>query len=49
MQIGRIVDILGAIVAVAGITVVVSSPNTSTDIKAFGGAFSGSLKAAMGH
>lgn len=49
MQFGRIVDILGAIVAVAGITVVVSSPNTSSDIKAFGGAFSGSLKAAMGH
>ncbi len=49
MQVGRIADILGAIVVVAGITVVVSSPNFAGDIKAFGSAFSGSLSAAMGH
>jgi len=48
MQIGRIADIIGAIVVVAGITVVVSSKNTAEDIKAFGSAFSGSLSAAMG-
>ena len=48
MQIGRIADIAMAIVAVAGITVVVSSANTAGDIKAFGSAFSGSLSAAMG-
>lgn len=48
MQFGRIADIIGAIVVVAGITVVVSSKNTAEDIKAFGGAFSGSLSAAMG-
>ena len=48
MQIGRIADIAMAIVSVAAITVIVSSPNTASDIKAFGGAFSGSLSAAMG-
>jgi hypothetical protein len=48
MAIGRLFDILAAIVVVAGITVVVSSPNTSQDIKSFGSAFSGSLSAAMG-
>ncbi len=49
MELGKVFSILSAIVVVAGITVVVSSPNTSADIKAFGGAFSGSLQAAMGH
>lgn len=49
MQFGRIFDILGAIVAVAGVTVVVTSPQLSGDLAAFGGAFSSSLKAAMGH
>jgi hypothetical protein len=48
MQVGRIADIIGMIVVVAGITVVVSSKNTAADIKAFGSAFSGSLSAAMG-
>jgi len=48
MVVGRIVDIIAAIVAVAGLTVAVSSPNTATLIKSFGSAFSGSLQAAMG-
>lgn len=48
MVVGRIVDVIAAIVAVAGVTVAVSSPNTAGIIKAFGGAFSGSLSAAMG-
>lgn len=48
MALGRFFDIAGAIVVVAGITVLVSSSNTSADIKAFGSAFSGSLSAAMG-
>lgn len=48
MVLGRIVDIIAAIVAVAGVTVAVSSTQTANIISAFGGAFSGSLKAAMG-
>lgn len=48
MPLGRIFDIGMAIVAVAGVTVAVTSPNTANVIKAFGGAFSGSLSAAMG-
>ena len=49
MSVGRIFDIFAAIVGVAAVTVVVSSPNTAAIITAWGGAFSGSLKAAMGH
>lgn len=49
MQFGRIFDILGAIVGVAMATVIVGNPNSANTIKAFGGAFSGSLKAAMGN
>lgn len=49
MQFGRIFDILAAIVGVAGATVIVGNPNSANTIKAFGGAFASSLKAAMGH
>lgn len=48
MQFGRIFDILGAIVGVATATVIVGNPNSASTIKAFGGAFSSSLRAAMG-
>ncbi len=48
MPLGRVFDIAAAIVTVALVTVLVTSPNTSDVIKAFGGAFSGSLKASMG-
>jgi hypothetical protein len=48
MNIGRIFDIFMAIVGVGMATVIVSSKNTSTIIKAWGDAFSGSLSAAMG-
>lgn len=48
MQLGRIFDIAIAIVVVAGVTVAVTSPNTSSVIKAFGSSFSNSLSAAMG-
>jgi uncharacterized membrane protein len=48
MQFGRIFDIAAAIVTVALVTVIVSSPNTSSVITAFGNSFSNSLKAAMG-
>lgn len=48
MNIARVVDIAMGIIAVAGVTVVVTSTNSADIIKAFGGAFSGSLSAAMG-
>lgn len=48
MQWGKIFDIGMAIVAVAGATVAVSSPNTASIIKSFGDSFANSLKAAMG-
>lgn len=49
MQLGRIFDILAAIVGVATATVIVGNPHSADTIKAFGGAFSGSLRAAMGN
>lgn len=45
---GQIVDVLMAIVSVAGTTVIVTSPQLAGIITAFGNAFSASLKAAMG-
>ena len=48
MSMGRIFDILSAIVGVALAFVVVSSKNTAAIIKAWGDAFTGSLKAATG-
>jgi hypothetical protein len=48
MQLGRIVDIFAAIVAVGMAFVIVSSPNTASIITAWGQAFSSSLSAAMG-
>lgn len=49
MDIAKVIGIFTAIVAVAGVFVVVSSPNTAKIIQAWGSAFSGSLRAAMGH
>jgi len=49
MQLGRVFDIFAAIVGVGATFVVVSSPNTANIIKAWGNAFSGSLRAGMGH
>lgn len=48
MQVGRIFDILFAIVVVSGITVLVGSPNTQGVVTAFGSSFSNSLKSAEG-
>lgn len=48
MQVGRIIDIFMAIVAVAGAMVVVTSKYTAGIISAFGNAFTGGLKAATG-
>lgn len=49
MGIGEILGVFTAIVGVAMAFVVVSSPNTASIIQAWGSAFSGSLRAAMGH
>lgn len=48
MAIGQIVGVFTAIVGVAMAFVVVSSPNTSAIITAWGNAFSGGLRAAEG-
>jgi hypothetical protein len=48
MALGRIIDIFAAIVSVALVTVIVTSPNTSAIIDAWGKSFSSSLSAAMG-
>jgi len=44
----RIANIAASIVAVAGLTVLVTNSNTARIIGAAGDAFSGSLRAAMG-
>lgn len=44
----RIVDIFIALVGVAGAMVVFTSPETAPIIKAFGGAFADSTRAATG-
>lgn len=48
MALGKLIDIFGAIVTVAMVTVLVTSGNTAGIITAFGNTFSGSLRAAMG-
>jgi len=42
-------NVLGAIITVALVTTIVSNKNSAAVIKSFGDAFSGSIKAAMGH
>lgn len=48
MSVGKIFDVFTAIVSVAMAFVLVSSPNTAGIITAWGNAFSGSVKAAIG-
>lgn len=48
MQVNTIFGLLGAIVTVALVTTIVASENTAPVIKAFGGSFSDSLRAAQG-
>jgi hypothetical protein len=48
MNLDRVFNILGLIVVVALVTTLVAHKNTSDVVKAFGSAFSGSLRAAMG-
>jgi hypothetical protein len=49
MALGRFFDIFASIVTVALAFVVVSSTQTANIINAWGQAFSGGLRAAMGH
>lgn len=48
MTFARVIDIFVALVTVAGVMVVVTSPETANIITAFGGAFSESTRAATG-
>jgi len=48
MNADKLFNILGAIVTVALVTTVVSRTSSATVIRAFGEAFSGSLRAAQG-
>lgn len=48
MNLDKAFSILGAIVTLATVTVVVSNSESAQVIRAFGDAFSGSLRAAMG-
>lgn len=43
-----LMNVLGGIVTVALVTTIVTSEQTAAIIRAFGAAFSGSLRAAMG-
>lgn len=48
MNLDKGFNILASIVAVALVTTVVSRPQSAAIIRAFGDAFSGSIRAAMG-
>lgn len=45
---GRFFEIFAGIITVATVAVIVQSPNSGPLVKAWGDAFSGSLRAAMG-
>lgn len=46
MNLDRVFNVLGAIVSVAMVAVIVSSPRTGDVIRSFGSAFSGAISAA---
>lgn len=48
MSIDRIANVAAAIVGVAMVTTLVSSPNTARVVSAVGNTFIGSIRAAMG-
>lgn len=48
MNFDKVASILGAIVVVALITTIVSHENSAKVVTAFGSAFAGSIRAAMG-
>lgn len=48
MNADKAISVAGAIVTVALVTTIVAHPTSAQVIKAFGDAFSGSIRAAMG-
>lgn len=48
MNLDKLFNLLGSIVTVAIITTIVTNRNSAEVIRAFGGAFSGSIRAAQG-
>lgn len=48
MTTNTIINVMGAIVTVALVTTIVAHPESGNVIRAFGDAFSGSIKAALG-
>lgn len=49
MTFRTILDVAGAMVVVAGVTTVVSHPESASIITSLGSAFTGGLRAAQGH
>jgi hypothetical protein len=49
VQTNTIINVLGAIVTVALVTTVVANANSANVINSLGNAFSGSIRASMGH
>lgn len=49
MKTSNLFDVMGGIVLVALVTTIVTSRNTAKQITAAGGAFAGSLQAALGN
>jgi hypothetical protein len=45
----RLFNVMGAIVTVALVTTIVSRPTSASVINAMGGAFAGSIRAALGN
>ena len=48
VNLDRVFTVAGAIVTLATVTTIVSNSNSAAVIRAFGDAFSGSIRAAMG-
>ena len=46
MKVNTIVDIFGAILTIALISVILTKPNTASDINAVGGQFTGAIRQA---
>lgn len=46
MHVNDIFDIFGAILLIALVAVILTKPNTASDVNAAGGAFTGALKVA---
>lgn len=45
----RLFNVVGALITVALVTTIVSRPNSANVIRSLGSAFTGAVRAAMGH